>query len=238
MNPKRIRRHFDRLDLAELKNDFTDKEKISLVFDACHFKREFCLLLFRSESRNVHYDFQDSEKIIYYEEALREINRRYEFSSFTIDGRRGVIKLLENLFPGVPVQLCQFHLVKNVLKYTTKRPKTECGKELKKLILELKTSSGEQFTAKYNSLKKRYEEFLKEKNESKEYVHKSLRSAFNSIKTQLPYLFTFQKFPHLKIEKTTNSCDGYFSHLKAKVNIHRGISSRRKIQLIIKLLSS
>jgi hypothetical protein len=111
-------------------------------------------------------------------------------------------------------------------------------KRIKKLILELKTSSEERFTNKYIKLKEKHKEFLNEKNETEKFVHGRLRSAFNSIKTQLPYIFTFERFPGLKIEKTTNSCDGYFSHLKSKVNIHRGITTRRKIQLIIKLLSS
>jgi transposase-like protein len=209
-----------------------------LVFDASHFKREFCLFLFRRGGENIHYDFKDSEKIVYYEDCLKEISKKYKLSSFTIDGRRGVIQLLEKMFPLAPIQLCQFHLIKNVSKSTTRRPKTECGKELRKLILELKTLTEESFTNKYIKLKEKYKDFLNEKNESRKFVHRRLRSAFNSIKVQLPYLFTFEKFPALKIEKTTNSCDGYFSHLKAKVNIHRGITARRKIQLIIKLLSS
>lgn len=226
------------MNLPELKNDSIDQKEINIVFDASHFKREFCLFLFRSNSTNVYHDFQSSEKIIYYELALKEIQKTYIPLSFTIDGRQGVIQLLENMFPSVPIQLCHFHLVQNISRYTTKRPKTGCGKELRELVLRLKQSSEEEFTKKYNELKERYKEFLKERNESGEFKHKRLRSAFNTIKRQLPYLYTFEKFPHLKIEKTTNSCDGYFSHLKAKVNIHRGISTRRKIQMIIKLLSS
>ncbi len=139
ISSKRIRSQFDKLNLAELKNDFNEKEKINLVLDACHFKKEFCLLLFRSGKRNIHYNFKDSEKIIYYEQALKETSQRYEFASFTIDGKRGVVQLLENLFSEVPVQLCQFHQVKTVLKYTTRKPKTECGKELKNLVMSLKS---------------------------------------------------------------------------------------------------
>jgi hypothetical protein len=156
---KTLRRHFDNLDLAELKSDLEYSEGINLVFDACHFKREFCLFLVRSSQRNVYYDFKDSEKIIYYEQALKEINQRHEFSSFTIDGRRGVIQLLESLFPSVPIQLCHFHQVKTILKYTTKRPKTECGRELKDLIMSLKSSSKEDFTERYNTLKEKHKEF-------------------------------------------------------------------------------
>jgi transposase-like protein len=224
--------------LPDLRVNSNNSEEINLVFDASHFKREFCLFLFRSNGTNIHYDFQSSEKIVYYKQALAEIRKTHKILSFTIDGRQGVIQLLENMFPSVPIQLCHFHLVQNISRYTTKRPRTECGKELRELILRLKASSEEKFTKKYNELKEKYKEFLKERNESGEFKHKRLRSAFNAIKRQLAYLFTFEKFPHLRIEKTTNLCDGYFSHLKAKVNVHRGISARRKIQMIIKLLSS
>lgn len=221
-----------------MKGNSDDKKEINLVFDASYFKREFCLFLFRSEGKNIHYDFKDSERITYYENCLKEISQKYGLSSFTIDGRKGVIQLLKRMFPAVLIQLCQFHLIKNILKHTTRKPKTECGKELKKLILELKTLTEDSFTNKYMNLKEKYKDFLLKRNESGKFVHRRLRSAFNSIKTQLPYLFTFEKFSALKIEKTTNSCDGYFSHLKSKVNIHRGITTKRKIQLIIKLLSS
>lgn len=220
-----------------MKSNTNESEKLNLVFDACHFKRDFCLFLFRSNGRNIYYDFQESEKLIHYEAALGEICQKNEFKSFTIDGRKGVIKLLENMFPEVPVQLCHFHQVKTVLKYTTRKPKSECGKELKDLILKLKTSSEADFRLRLEILRAKHQEFLKERNEANEFKHRRLRSAFRSIKTNLPYLFAFQRFPELKIPNTTNSCDGYFSHLKTKLNVHRGISSRRKIQMIIKLLS-
>ncbi|MDX1921196.1 MAG: hypothetical protein SFU25_10750 [Candidatus Caenarcaniphilales bacterium] len=139
------------MNLAELENEFKDKEKINLLFNACLFKREFCLFLFRSSKRNIHYDFNDSEKIIYYEKALKEINQRYEFSSFTIDGRRRVIQLLESLFPSGPIQPCHFHQVETILKYTTKRPKTERGSELKDLIMSLKSSFKEDLIQRDNA---------------------------------------------------------------------------------------
>ncbi len=213
-------------------------KKIGLVFDGVYFGEDFVVLVFRSLGTNLHWLFRESEKIAYYEEALNELSRKYKFLSFTIDGRQGIVQLLEKLFPETPIQLCQFHQVKTVLKYTTRKPKTECGKELKELILELKSSSKAEFMSKYSQLRTKYAEFLKERNETGEFKHKRLRSAFQSIKRNLPYLFTFEDFPNLKIEKTTNSCDGYFSQLKSKVRLHSGISTRRKIQMINKLLSS
>jgi hypothetical protein len=62
-----------------------------------------------------------------------------------------------------------------------------------------------------------FKTFLKEKNEQGKYVHKRLLSALKSLKVNLPYLYTYKNSPLLNIPHTTNSCDGYFSHLKLKI---------------------
>ncbi|MDJ0626531.1 MAG: hypothetical protein QNJ31_09235 [Candidatus Caenarcaniphilales bacterium] len=208
------------------------------MFDGCHFGQEFVVLLFRSDKKNLYWTYEESEKILYYEESLRGLSKKYVFQSFTIDGRKGVIQLLENLFPDIPIQLCQFHQVKTIIKYTTKRPKTECGKDLKRLALTLKSSSKGEFKEKFKALQEKYHVFLKERNENGEFKHRSLRAAFRSLKTNFSYLFTCQDFPHLEIPNTTNSCDGYFSHLKKLVRVHQGITFQRKIQMINHVLAS
>jgi len=50
-------------------------------------------------------------------------------------------------------------------------------------------------------------------------------------------LFTFEKHKHLDITKTTNTLDGTFSHLKQKVNTHRGINPETKKKMIETILS-
>ncbi|GHU29029.1 hypothetical protein FACS1894152_7230 [Bacilli bacterium] len=72
------------------------------------------------------------------------------------------------------------------------------------------------------------------KSKRKEYRHRRIRNAIHSIKTNLPHLFTYKReeYRYLSIPNTTNACDGYFSHLKRKVEIHRGISFRKKQFLI------
>lgn len=57
--------------------------------------------------------------------------------SIVCDGRRG----LPQMFPNIPVQLCQFHQVKTISRYLTRNPKTEAGKSLWRLVLTLKSSS-------------------------------------------------------------------------------------------------
>jgi hypothetical protein len=212
-------------------------EAVNLIFDTTYFCKELGTMIFRANSQNLYWKHILNETVADYEEGLKKVSQSYYFLSFTIDGRKGVIQMLEKEFPGTPIQLCIFHQIKTINKYITKKPKTECGKSLRKLILSLKDTKREIFEKKFNDIQDLYSNFLKEKNNNNEFVHKKLRSAIRSIKTNINYLFTHEEFPDLKIPKTTNSCDGYFSHLKSKVKLHRGISLGRKKLLIDKLLS-
>ena len=87
-------------------------------------------------------------------------------------------------------------------------------------------------------LKAKYSSFLKERNENNRFSHSRLRSAFRSLKTNLPYLFTCKKYPDLNIPNTTNTCEGSFAHWKSKVKIHRGLSRKRKEKMIEKLIEN
>lgn len=84
---------------------------INLVFDRTFFSRSYGFLIYRANSKNIHYRKIDSEKIEYIKEDLLYLTNKlhYTFKSFTIDGRRGVIQLLKIMFPNTPIQMCQFH---------------------------------------------------------------------------------------------------------------------------------
>lgn len=163
--------------------------------------------------------------------------RGYQLKSVAIDGRKGVIRLFETRYPTLPIQLCQFHQAQIIRRYTTNRPKTECGQALKCLMAMLTQVDHEKFSSMLFSLREQYEAFLKERNEQGQFMHRRLRSAFRSLKTNLPYLFTYKQFPHLDMPNTTNSCDGSFAHWKQKVKIHRGLRHRRRNKMIDYLLN-
>jgi hypothetical protein len=69
------------------------------------------------------------------------------------------------------------------------------------------------------------------------YTHKRLRSAYRSLKINLPYLFTYQKYSELNIPNTTNSLDGCFAYLKELVRVHRGINKTLKRKIIQEILT-
>ena len=172
------------------------------------------------------------------EELLRLRELGFTFKSFTIDGRNGLIRLLQMHFNTIPIQICNFHQVQIVTRYTTKNPQTECGKELRLLILNLKNLTKKDFTEQLKNLQNKYKDFLKERNEQNQFQHRRLRSAIRSIKTNLLYLFTYEDYPELKIPNTTNSCDGSFGQWKYKVKLHRHLRIDRLKQMIDELLSS
>jgi aspartyl-tRNA synthetase len=176
------------------------------------------------------------------EEDLNYLSNKlgYTFKSFTIDGRRGVIQLLKRMFPNIPIQMCQFHQKQIIRRYTTDNPQTECGIELKELMTTMKELSYIEFSHKLYLLKKKYDSFLKERNENNRYSHSRLRSAFRSLNTNLPYLFTYKhrKYQSLNIPNTTNTCEGWFAHLKEKVKIHRGLNKKMKEKMILKLVEN
>ena len=169
-------------------------------------------MVFRKIGKNISWKYVKTEKLSFYLEEVFRLNKLgFGFKSFTIDGRRGLIRLLQIHFNTTPIQMCHFHQVAIVTRYTTKNPRTECGKELRKLILNLKKVSKKDFIQQFENLQKTYKDFLKERNEKKQFRHKRLRSAFRSIKANLPYLFTFEDYPELEIPSTINSYERYFS---------------------------
>jgi hypothetical protein len=82
-----------------------------------------------------------------------------------------------------------------------------------------------------------FKDFLKEKNDKNQYQHRQLRSAFFGIKITLPYLFTYQDYPNLNIQNTTNYVDGGVNtKLKDLVRKHRGMKIERRNKLLVNLL--
>ena len=89
----------------------------------------------------------------------------------------------------------------------------------------------------------KWEFFLKERTinpvtNKSTYTHKKLRSAYNSLKNNLPWLFTWYDHFELEIPNTTNAIDGHFSDLKNKLRNHNGLSLERKKKFINEFLKA
>ena len=147
---------------------------------------------------------------------------------------------MDKAFKNIPRQMCHFHMKKIVQRYITMRPKLEASKELKKIMLSLTKTNEINFTKRLKEWYGIYQPFLDEKTLSNttnnlKYTHPRLRSAYRSLISNLPYLFTYKnkQYKDLNIKNTTNSIEGgIFSHMKNMVSLHRGITKGKKLLLI------
>ena len=117
----------------------------------------------------------------------------------------------------------------------------EASIELKQLVKTLTDTNEETFIYVLQQWHNKWNTFLKEKTTHPEtgrwhFTHKRLRSAYKSLNSNVPYLFTYLQYPHLHIPNTTNSLEGFFNVFKSKIYVHRGLSKKRRNNVAIKLI--
>ena len=134
--------------------------------------------------------------------------------------------------------MCHFHQKRIIQRYITKHPKLQASKDLQKIMNRLTSTNETIFTKKLDIWHEIYQDFLAEKtlneNTGKEsFTHAKLVSAYRSLRTNLPYLFTYKKHKYLHVHNTTNSLDGgVFSPMKMLIKIHRGLNKSLKLKMV------
>lgn len=224
------------IQTAQIRLTSVSPQPVVIVADTTFFKHSFGICVFRAPHlrKNLYWTEILSETAEIYRSARQELEASgFRIQAIVLDGRKGI----REVFNDIPVQMCHFHQQMIVTRYLTTNPKLLAGKELRSLSLSLTGSTKEELGLKLEQWHKRWEQFLKEKTMNLltgrwSYTHKRLRAAYRSLKTNLPYLFTYQKYPELKIPNTTNSLDGAFSHLKHLLLVHRGLAPQIKRKVI------
>jgi hypothetical protein len=203
--------------------------------DTTYFGRKFGVMVFKDGNSGgiLYKQYVKHETNKLYLTGIEEIARRgIKIQSIICDGRKGLLQL----FTDIPVQMCNFHQIAIIRRYLTKKPKMQASKELWEHVLLLTKTDKESFEGGLMVWFCKWESFLNERkqdaNGKYRYVHKRLRSAYRSLKTNLPWLFTWYDNMGLNIPNTTNSIDGQFAELKNKLRNHNGLSIARKRKFI------
>lgn len=214
---------------------------IHLRVDATYFK-QFCLLCYQDHHANYTQliRFSDGE---HYQEIKEDLNNLIklglQIESITTDGHKSILKAIKKAMPDVIVQRCLVHIQRMCLLWLTQYPKHSAGIELRRLVLmvqKIKTDNDRMFwTAQLNEWHKRHTVYLNEKTVNELtgrywYTHKLLRRSYFTIKRALPNMFHFLSNP--KIPATTNGIEGFFSHLKNHLDLHRGLTTKHRINFI------
>lgn len=235
---KWIRAHLDATSTAQ--QDIHPQPTV-VVADTTFWGKSYGVCVFRSPElkKNIWWHEVESERAATYHYGRKILeDQGWTFMAAVVDGRRG----LARVFDDIPVQICQFHQMKRVTKYLTRRPETIAGQKLRAIMLTLPQSTEKTFTKILVEWHEQWNDFINEKTRIAgcnrwHYTHKNVRSAYRSLKNNLPYLFMHRKYPNLNIPNTTNSLDGMFSQLKSRLAVHRGLRRDRRYKAISEILT-
>ena len=217
------------------------RKDIHLQIDATYFE-QFCMLCYQD------FDLGYTQLIRFtngehYEEIKEDLDNLIKLGlhieSITTDGHKSILKAIKRSMPDVVVQRCLVHIQRMCLLWLTRFPKNQAGIELRRLVLQLvdvKTQNDRLYwTSALNEWFLIHRSYLQEKTINEEskrywYTHKLLRRSYFTIKRALPNMFHFLNNP--KIPHTTNSIEGFFSHLKNHLDLHRGLTAKHRINFI------
>lgn len=219
----------------------TQKSQVVVLMDTTYFGRTFGVMLFKDaySGKNLYKEYVKNETNMLYAKGLLALKEKgFDIRAIVCDGRKGLL----SLFPDTPKQMCQFHQVAIITRYLTRKPKLQAAKELRELALLLSKTDKESFEGGLETWHTKWEIFLNERSKDNtgksRYTHRRLRSAYRSLKTNLPWLFTWYDKPELNIPNTTNAIDGHFADLKNKLRNHNGLSLVRKMKFIDEFLKA
>ena len=230
----------NQLDAIPLPKSNIAPQPTVIVADTTFWGRSYGVTVFRSPAlkKNLWWDEVEGERVATYHYGRKILEEQgWTFLAAVVDGKRG----LTTVFKDISVQICHFHQMKQVTKYLTRRPQTLAGQELRKIMLKLTNSNEKEFTKLLDDWFSRYKDLISQKHydyccKKWRYKNKEIRGAYMSMRKNLPYLFTYQKYPTLNIPNTTNCLDGSFSNLKKKLAIHHGLRKDRRYKVISEIL--
>ncbi len=215
---------------------------IVVVADTVFWGREYGITIFREPNLKKYLVWKEAhtETPGHYEHLKLILEQQgFDIQAVVLDGKRGV----KEVFSGIPVQMCHFHQIAIVKRYLTSRPKLPANIELWHVALTLTKVDEKEFISALDSWYQKWRLFFKERTTNPftgrwHYTHKRLRSAYRSLKSNLLYLFTYQRYPELHIPNTTNSLDGSFNALKTLLRSHQGIRQVNRYKIICEIFKN
>jgi len=228
-----------KLDQYEFVPPEVTPTEIILLMDTTYFW-DFWIMAFKEakSSKLIHYKIVKNENNTDYKNGVRELQKQWWIiKAIVCDWRRWVL----TWFPDIPTQMCNFHQVAIIRRYITKKPILQANKDLKWITSLLVHTDKETFSYYVEIFWIIHKGFLNERSQDSKwrwhYIHKRTRSAYNSLKNNLKYLFTrYDYLWKVDIPNTTNWLEWLFWNIKPKVALHRGLKKERKMKLILTLL--
>jgi len=206
--------------------------KVVVLMDTTYWGRKFGVVIMKDHICGgvLWYKFIDrKETISDYREGISYLESHgCEILGLVSDGLKG----LREQFQQYKFQHCQFHQLMTVRTKLTLHPKLRASQELLAIAKLLCHTDKDSFLEALSAWHEKWRDFISERARGTDgkthYVHKNTRSAYLSLKRNMPWLWTYYDYPELGLPNTNNEMEALNSDLKAKLNLHKGITKERR----------
>lgn len=207
-----------------------------LIYDGTYFHKKGCLISLMDAV-----DYKITSHIYTKKEGYRNVyawfSRLYEAGLnplyITMDGEQSVIRAINEIWPQTKIQRCLYHIQREGMRWLRTYPKTQAGKDLRRLLKTLCRISSfkerDAFITSYAVWLDKYRDFVLSLPRT-EVAFKDLRRTMTLIFNALPDMFYY--LYDSKIPKTTNALESFYSRLKADYRSHRGLTEEHKIKYL------
>lgn len=239
---RNIQRLFKKYLLAAPEYPIRSKEAAHMIIDGTYFNNKMCLVLYHDH--DIQYiqlhRLTDRERYEEVKEDLENLKKLgVAIESITCDGHRALLKAIRKVFPNILIQRCLFHIQRMARVWLTSRPQSPCAIELLTLTQQLMRLDTKEKVYQWmyglHRWEEQYWDFIHERSinpitQRSWYKHKMIRRVRTLLKRA--WFDMFHYISNDQIPRTTNALEGYFSHLKNHLNIHRGLTKQHRIGFI------
>ena len=160
-------------------------------------------------------------------------------SSITCYGHRALLKAIRKVYSDVIIQGCLMHIQRMSRGWLSSRAKSDCARRL--LVISQQVCNIRSIEQSHYWMvalvhwDQQYRSFISEKvinplTGRYWYKHKMIRRVRYLLIRALPNMFHY--LDDSRIPNSTNALEGYFSHLKNHLNIHRGLTMNHRRNFI------
>jgi len=228
-----VRRKLDQIRVPRI---ISSSKSVVVLMDTTYWGRNFGAVIFKDyrTKRILWRKFVRYETLADYKEGIDWLESyNFKIEGIVCDGLRGMFQLLSRY----KVQMCQYHQLRIVQRYLTRNPELPASVELLSIVGMLTYTDKESFVGAFEAWCERWDTFLKERVRDNRtgrsrYIHKRLRSAYLSIRRNMPYLWTWYNHIEAGIPNTNNALEGMFTDLKTKLRNHPGLSKEHRKKFI------
>jgi len=150
-----------------------------------------------------------------------------------MDGELSVMRAIREVWPGIKIQRCLYHIQREGLRWLRTFPKTQAGCELRAILSTLASIKSfkdrDVFIELFHSWINAHFAFIKAL-PSSSIQFRDLKKTVTLIRNALPDMFHYLGDPN--IPSTTNALEGFFSRLKSDYQRHRGLSKQHRINYL------